>query len=42
MLVGMFMGGLKPKIAYGIRTFKPQSTKEATSLAGMRDDQITQ
>ena len=40
-LVGTFMGGLKPEIAYGIRMFKPQSVKEAISLARMRDDQIT-
>ena len=40
-LVGTFMGGLKPEIADGIRMFKPQSVKEAISLARMRDDQIT-
>ncbi|KAF3456106.1 hypothetical protein FNV43_RR00753 [Rhamnella rubrinervis] len=35
------MGGLKVEIADGIRMFKPQSLKDATSLAKMRDDQIT-
>ena len=35
------MGGLKPKIAYGIRMFKPQLTKETICLARMIDDQIT-
>ncbi|RVW65002.1 Retrovirus-related Pol polyprotein from transposon 297 [Vitis vinifera] len=36
----MFMGGLKPEVADGIRMFKPQSVKEAISLAKMRDDQL--
>ena len=39
-LVGTFMGGLKPEVADGIRMFKPQSVKEAISLAKMRDDQL--
>ena len=39
-LVGTFMGGLKPKIADGIRMFKPKTLKEAISLAKMRDDQL--
>ena len=38
-LVGTFMGGLKPEIAEGIRMFKPQSLKEAISLARMKDEQ---
>nr|TKS18114.1 hypothetical protein D5086_0000005970 [Populus alba] len=37
-LVGTFMGGLKPEIAEGIRMFKPQSLKEAISLARMKDE----
>lgn len=40
-LVGTFMGGLKAEIADGIRMFKPQSLKEVTNLARMRDDQLT-
>ncbi|RVX02376.1 Retrovirus-related Pol polyprotein from transposon 297 [Vitis vinifera] len=39
-LVGTFMRGLKPEVADGIRMFKPQSVKEAISLAKMRDDQL--
>jgi len=39
-LVGTFMGGLKPELADGIRTFKPKSLKEAISLARMRDEQL--
>ncbi|KAF2318225.1 hypothetical protein GH714_003280 [Hevea brasiliensis] len=39
-LVGTFMGGLKPKIAEGIRMFKPKTLKEAISLARMRDEQL--
>jgi len=39
-LVGTFMGGLKPEIAEGIRMFKPQSLKEAISLARMKDEQM--
>nr|TKS00092.1 hypothetical protein D5086_0000187020 [Populus alba] len=39
-LVGTFMGGLKPEIAEGIRMFKPQSLKEAISLARMKDKQM--
>ena len=38
-LVGTFMGGLKPKIADGIKMFKKKTLKEA-SLAEMRDDQL--
>jgi hypothetical protein len=34
------MGGLKPEIAEGIRMFKPQSLKEAISLAHMKDEQM--
>ncbi|GKA16534.1 hypothetical protein Tco_0696281 [Tanacetum coccineum] len=34
------MGGLKPKIADGIRMFKPTNLKDATSLARMRDGQL--
>ena len=37
-LVGTFIGGLKPEIAYGIRMFKPRLVKEAINLARMRDD----
>ena len=40
-LVGMFMGGLKLEVADGMRMFKPQSIKEAISLAKMRDDQLS-
>ena len=40
-LVGTFMGGLKAEIADGIRMFKPQSLKDAISLAKMREDQLT-
>ena len=39
-LVGTFMGGLKPEIADGIRMFKPQTLKEAISLARTRDEQL--
>jgi hypothetical protein len=39
-LVGTFMGGLKPEIAEGIHMFKPQSLKEAISLAHMKDEQM--
>ena len=39
-LVGTFMGGLKLEIAEGIRMFKPQSLKEAISLARMKDEQM--
>ncbi|KAJ0037754.1 hypothetical protein Pint_22709 [Pistacia integerrima] len=35
------MGGLKAKIANGIRMFKPQSLKEAINLARIRDDQLS-
>ena len=35
-VVGTFMGGLKPKIAEGIRLFKPQTLKEAINLARIR------
>ena len=37
-LVGAFMGGLKVEIFDGIRMFKPQSLKEAITLAKMRDE----
>lgn len=37
-MVGTFMGGLKSEIAEGIRMFKPQTLKEAISLARMRDE----
>ncbi|XP_041025505.1 uncharacterized protein LOC121265907 [Juglans microcarpa x Juglans regia] len=40
-LVGTFMGGLKTDISDGIRMFKPQTLKEAISLARMKDDQLT-
>jgi hypothetical protein len=40
-LVGTFMGGLKRDISDGIRMFKPQTLKEAISLAWMTDDQFT-
>lgn len=40
-LVGTFMGGLKDDIADGIRMFKPQTLKDAISLARMRDEQLT-
>jgi len=40
-LVGIFMRGLKPKIAEGIRMFKPKSLNEAISLAQMQNDQLT-
>lgn len=39
-LVGKFMGGLKPKLADGIRMFKPKSLKDAINLARMRDEQL--
>ncbi|XP_035546606.1 uncharacterized protein LOC118348648 [Juglans regia] len=39
-LVGTFMGGLKMDISDGIRMFKPQTLKEAISLARMKDDQL--
>ncbi|KAE8698902.1 hypothetical protein F3Y22_tig00110597pilonHSYRG01052 [Hibiscus syriacus] len=39
-IVGKFMGGLKPEVDDGIRMFKPQSLKEAISLAKMRYDQL--
>jgi hypothetical protein len=39
-LVGTFMGRLKSKIAKGIRMFKPQTLKEAISLARMKDEQL--
>nr|GEW04574.1 hypothetical protein [Tanacetum cinerariifolium] len=39
-LVGTFMGGLKPKITDGIRMFKTDKSKDATSLARMRDEQL--
>lgn len=39
-LVGTFMSGLKPEIADGIRMFKPNSLKEAISLARKRDEQL--
>ncbi|KAK6935960.1 Glycoside hydrolase family 18, catalytic domain [Dillenia turbinata] len=39
-LVGTFMGGLNAEIADDIRMFKPQSLKEAISLARMKDEQM--
>lgn len=39
-LVGTFMGGLKTDISDGIQMFKPQTLKEAISLARMKDDQL--
>lgn len=39
-LVETFMGGLKAKIADGIRMFKPQSLKEAINLERMKDNQL--
>ena len=39
-LVGTFMGGLRSDISDGIRMFKPQTLKEAISLARMKDDQL--
>ena len=39
-LVGTFMGGLKTDISDGIRMFKPQTLREAISLARMKDDQL--
>lgn len=39
-LVGTFMGRLKPKITDGLRMFKPNSLKEAISLAHIRDEQL--
>ncbi|XP_037493831.1 uncharacterized protein LOC110010892 [Jatropha curcas] len=39
-LVGTFMGGLKPEITEGIRMFKPQTLKDAISLARMKDEQL--
>ncbi|KAF2292987.1 hypothetical protein GH714_034620 [Hevea brasiliensis] len=39
-LVGTFMGGLKSEISEGIRMFKPQTLKDAISLARMRDEQL--
>ena len=39
-LIGTFMGGLKTKISDGIRMFKPQTLKEAISLARMKEDQL--
>ncbi|KAA8531390.1 hypothetical protein F0562_006114 [Nyssa sinensis] len=40
-LVGTFMGGLNTEISYGIRMFKPQTLKDAISLARMKDDQFS-
>lgn len=39
-LVETFMGGLKAKIADGIRMFKPQSLKKAINLERMKDNQL--
>ena len=39
-LVGTFMGGLKTDISDGIQMFKPQTLREAISLARMKDDQL--
>jgi hypothetical protein len=35
------MDGLKTEISDGIRMFKPQTLKEAISLARMKDDQLS-
>nr|GEW65100.1 hypothetical protein [Tanacetum cinerariifolium] len=35
------MGGLKSKIADGIRMFKPMTMKEVTNMARMRDEQLS-
>lgn len=40
VLIGSFMGGLKPKISEGIKMFKPRTLKEAINLAKMRDEQL--
>ena len=40
-LVGTFIGGLRPEIAYGIRMFKPRTLKDAISLARMREEQLS-
>ena len=39
--VGTFIGGLKIEISDGIRMFKPQTLKEAISLARIKDDQLS-
>ena len=39
-LIEMFMGILTMEIAEAIRMFKPESLKDAISLARMKDDQI--
>ena len=39
-LIGMFMGRLTMEIAEAVRMFKPESLKDAFSLARMKDDQI--
>ena len=39
-LVGTFFGGLKTDISDRIRMLKPQTLKEAISLAWMKDDQL--
>ncbi|KAH9671354.1 hypothetical protein KPL70_017338 [Citrus sinensis] len=40
VLVGTFMGGLKPEISEEIQLFRPRTLKEAISLARMRDEQL--
>ena len=35
------MGSLEPKIANGIRMFKPKLLKEAISFARMRDEKLS-
>ena len=39
-LIGVFMDGLMMKITEALRVFKPQSLKEAISLACIKDDQV--
>ena len=41
-LVGSFMGGLQSEISEAIRMFKPKTSKEAISLARMKDEQLQQ
>jgi len=40
-LVGTFMGELKSEISEEIRMFRPRTLKEAISLAGMKDEQLS-
>ena len=39
-LVGAFIGGLKSEILVSIQIFKPETLKEAISLACMEDNQL--